>query len=43
MGPYLVQRLIIAIQLSNVASVMGTFAPGTTRVDPFDYEYNTFS
>lgn len=30
-GSFLVQRLSIAIQRGNAASVMGTFAPGTTR------------
>jgi hypothetical protein len=35
-GSYLVQRLSIAIQRGNAASVMGTFAPGTTRGGLFD-------
>ncbi|KAI5639161.1 hypothetical protein NE865_08226 [Phthorimaea operculella] len=35
-GSFLVQRLAVAIQRGNAASVMGTFAPGTTRGGLFD-------
>ena len=35
-GSFLVQRLSIAIQRGNAASVMGTFAPGMTRGGLFD-------
>ncbi|XP_063631534.1 uncharacterized protein LOC134802767 [Cydia splendana] len=35
-GSFLVQRLSIAIQRGNAASVLGTFAPGMTRGGIFD-------
>lgn len=35
-GSFLMQRLSIAIQRGNAASVMGTFAPGMTRGGLFD-------